>query len=53
MHSNTVPDQYPTIGAILDPPEFSLDTTLKGRSERLTDHSHANSPNNNSAFIFP
>jgi hypothetical protein len=28
MPSATVPDQYATIGAILDPPYFSLDTTF-------------------------
>jgi hypothetical protein len=26
MPSATVPDQYPTIGAILDPPSLSLET---------------------------
>jgi hypothetical protein len=29
MPSATVPGQYPTIGTILDPPKFSLDTTFK------------------------
>jgi hypothetical protein len=29
MPSATVPGQYPTIGVILDPPYFSLDTTFK------------------------
>ncbi len=29
MPNATVPDQYPTIGTILDPPYFSLDTTFK------------------------
>ncbi len=29
MPSATVPDQYPTIGSILDPAKFSLDTTPK------------------------
>jgi hypothetical protein len=29
MPSATVPDQYESIGAILDPPYFSLDTTFK------------------------
>ncbi len=29
MLSATVPDQYPTTGAILDPPQFLLDTIFK------------------------
>ncbi len=29
MPSATVPGQYATIGTILDPPSFSLDTTFK------------------------
>jgi hypothetical protein len=29
MPNATVSDNYPTIGPILDPPQFSLDTTFK------------------------
>jgi hypothetical protein len=33
MPSATVPGQYPTIGAIFDPPYFSLDTTFNLKSD--------------------
>ncbi len=35
MPSATVSGQYPMIGAILDPPLFSLDTTFKQRNRTL------------------